>query len=141
MDARHSGRHVELVTVPAREGLEAADLLRLRASVGPVVHDRTGDTLGFVVPPGTAERWDVPGSTCARAVGAFGPAQPPVSDGRWLVAPGGTAARATEPDLLRAALREASRLLAVVDGCAPRAARGGGDWGRGEAESPARREK
>ncbi|MGP4114516.1 hypothetical protein ACTWP5_26855 [Streptomyces sp. 4N509B] len=106
---------VDLVTVPAREGLEAVDLLRLRERVGPVLHDREGDTVGFVVPPGTAARWDVPGSACAQAVGPFGPTQPPVSGSCWLVAPDGAVAEATEPEVLRDALREAERLLAVVD--------------------------
>jgi hypothetical protein len=100
----------ELVTVPAREGLEAAAILKLRDGVGPVLHDREGDTLGFVVPPGTAERWDVPGSACARAAVA----QPPVMGG-WLVDPEGAVAPATEPERLRAALDEATHMLAVVD--------------------------
>lgn len=61
----------DLVTVPARQGLEAVDILRRgsRESVGPVLHDDGGDTLGFLVPPGTADGWDVPGSTCTRSDG------------------------------------------------------------------------
>ena len=59
----------DLVTVPARQGLEAVDLLRHGAGVGPVLHDGTCANLGFLVPPGTAEAWDVPGSSCAPASG------------------------------------------------------------------------
>lgn len=55
----------DLVTVPARHGLEALDILRLRECDGPVLHDHAGDTLGFLVPAGTADRWDLPGSACA----------------------------------------------------------------------------
>ncbi|MFT2016964.1 hypothetical protein ACMA1D_14110 [Streptomyces sp. 796.1] len=59
-----------MVTVPARQGFEAADLL-LRESdgVGPVLHDGADNTLSFVVPAGTAAEWDVPGSACTRTHG------------------------------------------------------------------------
>ncbi|CAM5446298.1 hypothetical protein SGRIM128S_06786 [Streptomyces griseomycini] len=61
----------DVVTVPARQGLEAVDILRRGAgdAVGPVLHDGGGDTLGFLVPPGTAAAWDVPGSTCTETDG------------------------------------------------------------------------
>ncbi|MGW2527040.1 hypothetical protein ACWC10_08280 [Streptomyces sp. NPDC001595] len=61
----------DLVTVPARQGLEAVDILRRGPGdrVGPVLHDDHGDTLGFLVPPGTAAGWDVPGSTCTETDG------------------------------------------------------------------------
>lgn len=61
----------DLVTVPARQGLEAVDILRRGAvpAVGPVVHDGACDTLGFLVPPGTAAAWDMPGSACTRTSG------------------------------------------------------------------------
>lgn len=61
----------DLVTVPARQGLEAVDILRRGAgdAVGPVLHDDGCDTLGFLVPPGTAAAWDVPGSTCTETNG------------------------------------------------------------------------
>lgn len=109
----------DLVTVSAREGLEAVHILRLRASVGPVLHDREAGTLGFLVPAGTAERWDLPGSACTRT--RFGPlaaAAPPVAGCAWLVPPDAAPARVTEPRWLRAALREASHVLAAVDRCA-----------------------
>jgi hypothetical protein len=65
--ARHlPSQDCDLVTVPARQGLEAVDILRLRDGVGPVLHDGACGTLGFLVPPGTAEGWDLPGSACTR---------------------------------------------------------------------------
>lgn len=61
----------DLVTVPARQGLEAVDILRRGScdAVGPVLHDDGCDTLGFLVPPGTADAWDVPGSICTQTNG------------------------------------------------------------------------
>ncbi|GAA3870457.1 hypothetical protein [Streptomyces sedi] len=109
----------DVVTVPARQGLEAVDLLRLRHGVGPVLHDRESDTLGFLVPPGTAARWNLPGSACTRAGAAA-----PVAGGRpwargsgWLVPPEGAVTCSTEPERLRAAIYEAVNTLAVVDRC------------------------
>ncbi|NLU66483.1 hypothetical protein [Streptomyces sp. HNM0574] len=109
----------DLVTVPARQGLEAVDILRLRDGVGPVLHDRAGDTLGFLVPPGTAEHWDLPGSacteTCVRPRAAAG--DPPVTGTRWLVPPEGAHVAASEPAGLRAALSEAARTIEAADRC------------------------
>lgn len=47
----------DLVTVPARQGLEAVDILRRGScdSVGPVLLDDGCDTLGFLLPPGTTD--------------------------------------------------------------------------------------
>ncbi|MGW1063462.1 hypothetical protein ACWD4F_02905 [Streptomyces aureus] len=111
----------DLVTVPARQGLEAVDILRRGAAdhVGPVLHDGGGDTLGFLVPPGTADAWDVPGSTCTQTDGrglrATAP-EPPVEGSDWLLPPG-DADLATDPAVLRAALGEAARLIEAADGC------------------------
>ncbi|MFG3117579.1 hypothetical protein ACGF4C_24690 [Streptomyces sp. NPDC048197] len=117
----------DLVTVPARQGLEAVDILRLRDGVGPVLHDGACDTLGFLVPPGTAAGWDVPGSACTQtygrgivpgAAGGDGvPDGPPVTGSGWLVSPEGAGAAATDPAVLRAALGEAARTIAAVDRC------------------------
>ncbi len=116
-----AGEPCDLVTVPAREGLEAADILRLWDSAGPVLHDGTGATLGFLVPPGTADGWDVPGSACAPtrvpAAGGGGTTPPPVTGACWLLPPEGACAPATEPALLRAALREAARVIEVAERC------------------------
>jgi hypothetical protein len=103
----------DLVTVPARHGLEAVDILRLRTAVGPVLHDGGVDTLGFLVPPGTAERWDLPGSACTPTV-RRGPTVPPVAGTHWLVPPE-DAAPVTDPVLLAAALCEAARTIEAAD--------------------------
>ncbi|MFF7162718.1 hypothetical protein ACFZBP_15400 [Streptomyces sp. NPDC008086] len=113
----------DVVTVPARQGLEAVDILRRGAAgdaVGPVLHDDGGDTLGFVVPSGTAAAWDVPGSTCTETDGRglslnLNP-EPPVEGSDWLLPPG-EADLATDPAVLRAALGEAARLLEAADNC------------------------
>ncbi|MGW7491765.1 hypothetical protein [Streptomyces sp. NPDC054786] len=117
----------DLVTVPARQGLEAVDILRLRDGVGPVLHDGPCDTLGFLVPAGTAAGWDVPGSACTQtsgrglALGALcgegSPVEPPVTGTGWLVPPEGAGAAATDPAVLRAALGEAARTIEAVDRC------------------------
>ncbi|MER7312870.1 hypothetical protein ACIPJG_01065 [Streptomyces halstedii] len=111
----------DLVTVPARQGLEAVDILRRGAGhpgVGPVLHDGTCATLGFLVPPGTADAWDVPGSACTRTDGRGLriPAEPPVAGGGWLLPPGADAP-VTDPAALRAALGQAARLIEAADNC------------------------
>ncbi|GGP87966.1 hypothetical protein [Streptomyces griseomycini] len=110
----------DVVTVPARQGLEAVDILRRGAgdAVGPVLHDGGGDTLGFLVPPGTAAAWDVPGSTCTETDGrGLRPSpEPPVEGSDWLLPPG-DADPATDPAVLRAALDEAQRLIEAADSC------------------------
>ncbi len=108
----------DVVTVPARQGLEAVDILRRGAgdAVGPVLHDG-GGTLGFLVPPGTAAAWDVPGSTCTETDGRglrLAP-EPPVEGSDWLLPPGEDPA--TDPAVLRAALDEAQRLIEAADSC------------------------
>ncbi|GEK04193.1 hypothetical protein ACWDU8_30500 [Streptomyces sp. NPDC003388] len=110
----------DLVTVPARQGLEAVDILRRGApeTVGPVLHDDGCDTLGFLVPAGTAACWDVPGSTCTETDGRglrLNPV-PPVAGSDWLLPPGG-ADLATDPAVLRRALGEAARLIEAADNC------------------------
>ncbi|WP_251076609.1 hypothetical protein [Streptomyces benahoarensis] len=114
----------DLVTVPARQGLEAVDILRLRDGVGPVLHDAPCHTLGFLVPAGTAERWDLPGSACTRTFGrgsataaGRGAPEPPVTGTGWLVPPEGAYGDATDPVVLRAALGEAARTIEAVDRC------------------------
>jgi hypothetical protein len=105
----------DLVTVPTRQGLEAVDLLRLRTSVGPVLHDSSDDSLGFLVPPGTAAGWDLPGSACTQTNGrglSLG-TEPPIAGTGWLVPPH-TAAPVTDPAVLRAALGEAARTIELA---------------------------
>jgi hypothetical protein len=89
------GPDLDLVTVPARQGLEAVDIIRRAArrpgGVGPVLHDGSGDTLGFLVPPGTADGWDLPGSACTQTDGRgmrFGDGALPAPGGTgWLLPP------------------------------------------------------
>ncbi|WP_175408490.1 hypothetical protein [Streptomyces sp. TRM64462] len=116
----HGEEPCDLVTVPARQGLEAVDILR-RAdapAVGPVLHDDASDTLGFLVPPGTAAAWDVPGSACTRTSGRGlrVPAEPPVAGSGWLLPPADTDP-VTDPARLREALDEATRLIRAADNC------------------------
>ncbi|MFH8472925.1 hypothetical protein [Streptomyces sp. NPDC018000] len=111
----------DLVTVPARQGLEAVDILRRgsdQEAVGPVLHDGACDTLGFLVPPGTAEAWDVPGSACTQTDGRGLriPAEPPVTGSGWLLPPEEDAP-VTDPAVLRAALDQAARLIEAADNC------------------------
>lgn len=131
----HSPRQdCDLVTVPARQGLEAVDILRrARDGLGPVLHDTACDTLGFLVPPGTADGWDLPGSACTQTAGrgirinavtepASGippraPDEPPGIGTGWLVPPDAAYTVATDPAELRAALGEAARTIEAVDRC------------------------
>ncbi|MEU3276194.1 hypothetical protein [Streptomyces antibioticus] len=109
----------DLVTVPTRQGLEAVDILRRGDGevVGPVLHDDGDDTLAFLVPPGTAAAWDVPGSVCTETDGrGLRLAPEPVAGSDWLVPPG-EADLATDPAVLRRALGEAARLIEAADSC------------------------
>ncbi|MFD7688795.1 hypothetical protein [Streptomyces sp. NPDC059781] len=113
------GVDCDVVTVPARQGLEAVDILRrgVGDAVGPVLHDGGCDTLGFLVPPGTAAGWDVPGSVCTETDGC-GLRLAPVAPGAdWLLPPG-EVEPATDPAALREALDEAQRMIEAADGCA-----------------------
>ncbi|RAJ69772.1 hypothetical protein K378_00927 [Streptomyces sp. Amel2xB2] len=119
----------DLVTVPARQGLEAVDILRLRDGLGPVLlcdgdadenddgaGDGCGDRLGFLVPPGTAACWDLPGSACTQTPGRPRTVaqEPPLAGRDWLVPPEWAYGVATDASLLRAALGEAARTIAAA---------------------------
>jgi hypothetical protein len=112
----------DLVTVPSRQGLEAVDILRRGSAepVGPVLHDG-GRTLGFLVPPGTADGWDVPGSACTQTQGRGLSLAPPVEGTGWLLPPAADGSQdadlVTDPAVLRAALDEAARLIEAADNC------------------------
>lgn len=116
----------DLVTVPTRQGLEAVDIIQRAAGqasraggVGPVLHDGSGSTLGFLVPPGTADAWDLPGSACTHTNGRgmrFGDTSPTAGDTGWLLPPEAVGP-VTDPEVLRAALGEAARLIEAADNC------------------------
>lgn len=119
----------DLVTVPTRQGLEAVDIIRRAAGqvgraaqaggVGPVLHDGSGSTLGFLVPPGTADAWDLPGSACTQTNGRgmrFGDTSPTSGGTGWLLPPEAVGP-VTDPEVLRAALGEAARLIEAADNC------------------------
>ncbi|MDX3539874.1 hypothetical protein PV721_37280 [Streptomyces sp. MB09-01] len=115
---------LDLVTVPTRQGLEAVDIIRRAASqaggVGPVLHDGSGDTLGFLVPPGTADAWDLPGSACTHTNGrgmCFGDAASPTAGSTGWLLPPEAVGPVTDPEVLRAALGEAARLIEAADNC------------------------
>ncbi|MFD6872821.1 MULTISPECIES: hypothetical protein [unclassified Streptomyces] len=115
----------DLVTVPTRQGLEAVDIIRRGAGltapgVGPVLHDGSGGTLGFLVPPGTADAWDLPGSACTQTNGRgmrFGDAASPTAGGTGWLLPPEAVGPVTDPAVLRAALGEAARLIEAADNC------------------------
>ncbi|MEU6660906.1 hypothetical protein [Streptomyces sp. NPDC046821] len=107
----------DVVTVPARQGFEAIDILRRGATedIGPVLHDGGCDTLGFLVPLGTADAWDVPGSACTHTPPQGGHEPPAlVEGGGWLLPPG-ESDLVTDPAVLRAALDEAARMIEAAD--------------------------
>ncbi|WSD61963.1 hypothetical protein OG539_17530 [Actinacidiphila glaucinigra] len=109
----------DLVTVPSRQGLEAVDILRMRTGLGPVLHNSSGDSLGFLVPPGTADGWDLPGSACTQTEGGGLTVpgelrEPPVAGTGWLVPPRNDTA-VTDPAVLRDALGEAARMIELAD--------------------------
>ncbi|MCC9308627.1 hypothetical protein LN042_16305 [Kitasatospora sp. RB6PN24] len=105
--ARERALRCDTVTVPLRHGLETVDILRLRRACGSVVQGATG-VVAFLVPAGTADRWQLSGTSCTP-----GAAPLPATDPRWLVPPAGSepAPRLTDPWVLRAALCEAARTL------------------------------
>ncbi|MFI1286363.1 hypothetical protein ACH4U5_37325 [Streptomyces sp. NPDC020858] len=115
---------LDLVTVPTRQGLEAVDIIRRAASqaggVGPVLHDGSGDTLGFLVPSGTADAWDLPGSACTQTNGRgmrFGDTASPTAGATGWLLPPEAVGPVTDPEVLRAALGEAARLIEAADNC------------------------
>ncbi|WP_228450168.1 hypothetical protein [Streptomyces alkaliterrae] len=96
-------------------GLETVDILRLGGGVGPVLHDLTGDTVGFLVEAGTGARWNLLGSVCVPLRGWRRlAAVPPLPGASWLVAPDAAQGETTDSARLRRALADAARTLAAV---------------------------
>jgi hypothetical protein len=107
--ARERALRCDTVTVPLRQGLETVDILRLRRACGSVVQGAAG-AVAFLVPAGTAESWQLTGTSCTP-----GAVPLPATDPRWLVPPAGSELTPglTDPWVLRAALCEAARTLAA----------------------------
>ncbi|MBB1245418.1 hypothetical protein GL263_17880 [Streptomyces durbertensis] len=104
------------MTVPGRLGLETVDILRLGGGVGPVLHNLTGDTVGFLVAAGTGARWNLLGSVCVPLHGWSRrlAAVPPLPGASWLVPPDAAQGESTDSGRLRHALATAARTLAAV---------------------------
>lgn len=98
----------DTVTVSLRHGLEAVDILRLRRACGSALQGGSGGTVSFLVPAGTAEAWQLPGTSCTRGAASLS-----ATDPRWLVPPAGADGRPapTDPWALRSALCEAACTL------------------------------
>ncbi|GAA2801662.1 hypothetical protein GCM10010441_28090 [Kitasatospora paracochleata] len=98
----------DTVTVPARHGLEAVDILRLRRACGAVRQTESGSAIAFLVPAGTAESWHLPGSSCTPGATVLPPTDP-----HWIMPPTGPEClvRPTDAWVLRSALCEAACTL------------------------------
>ncbi|MFE7194066.1 bifunctional DNA primase/polymerase [Kitasatospora sp. NPDC057541] len=106
-----AGRRWDVLSVPARLGRPAVDLLGAGAC-GPVLADFGDEHIGFLVPAGTAARWIGTGVRCA-GEGTWVVVPHPDRRGggvRWLVPPDGTG-RLSDPVLLELALHEAAAAL------------------------------
>ncbi|MDH6122097.1 hypothetical protein [Kitasatospora sp. GAS204B] len=113
-----AGRRWDVLLVPGRLGRPALRLLleppvvpgrRRLLGAGPVLFDPGDDSLGFLVPVGTAARWVGTGVRAAGA-GAWVVVPHPARRGpgpSWLVAPDGSG-RLTDPVPLELALHEAA---------------------------------
>ncbi|OIV35290.1 hypothetical protein BIV57_22350 [Mangrovactinospora gilvigrisea] len=108
-----AGHIWDVLVIPGRLGAATLRVLRLcLPEPGPVLTDGGGH-LGFLVPPGTAERWVGSGVRC---VGLGGwvvvphPAREPSGPVRWLEPPDGTG-RLGDPELVELALHEAAARL------------------------------
>jgi hypothetical protein len=108
-----AGRRWDVLIVPGRLGRPAARLLDRLPDGGPVLFDPGDDTVGFLVPVGTAARWI---GTGVRGVGdgTWIPVPHPRRGGRglrWLLPPDGSGAL-VDPSVLELVLHEAAAVLA-----------------------------
>ncbi|WP_406203598.1 hypothetical protein OH807_27155 [Kitasatospora sp. NBC_01560] len=106
-----AGRRWDVLSVPGRLGRPVIDILDTR-SCGPVLTDFGGESVGFLVPVGTAARWV---GTGVRTAGEGTWIVVPHPDRRsrgvsWLVPPDGSG-RLNDPVLLELALHEAAARL------------------------------
>ncbi|MEV0537032.1 hypothetical protein [Kitasatospora sp. NPDC050463] len=106
-----AGRRWDVLSVPGRLGRPVLDILDSR-SCGPVLSDFTGESIGFLVPVGTAARWIGTGVRCAGdGTWIVVPHPERRSRGvRWLIPPDGSG-RLNDPVLLELALHEAAARL------------------------------
>jgi hypothetical protein len=98
-------RWFDAVRIGVVHGIRAVGRLRDRS--GPVVEDQAAGLVTWLVAPGAADGWALPGVTVLGAGGTL--AVPPASwtDGpalRWLVPPPVVGDCLTEPDALRVVL-------------------------------------
>ncbi|GLF99036.1 hypothetical protein [Streptomyces yaizuensis] len=111
-----AGHRWDVLILPGRLGYRTLDVLnRLVHRTGPVLADFGDARLGFFVPPGTTGHWL---GTGIRGVGAGNwlvvphPGRAAGSGIRWLVAPDGSGVL-TDPELLEAAMHEATALISL----------------------------
>ncbi|MEV7780490.1 hypothetical protein [Kitasatospora sp. NPDC088351] len=106
-----AGRRWDVLSVPGRLGRPALEILG-DGLCGPVLTDFGGESVGFLVPVGTAARWIGTGVRCAGdGTWIVVPHPRPRSRGaRWLVPPDGSG-RLNDPALLELALHEAAARL------------------------------
>ncbi|MFF1906721.1 hypothetical protein [Kitasatospora sp. NPDC058218] len=106
-----AGRRWDVLSVPGRLGRPVLDILDSR-SCGPVLSDFAGESIGFLVPVGTATRWIGTGVRCAGdGTWIVVPHPERRSRGvRWLIPPDGSG-RLNDPVLLELALHEAAARL------------------------------
>ncbi|GGV79233.1 MULTISPECIES: hypothetical protein [Streptomyces] len=112
-----AGKAWDVLFLPALLGYPTLDVLsRVLDQLGPVLAGSGDARLGFLVPPGTAERWLGTGVRSAGLGTWIVVPYPDRSAGtvRWLVPPDG-AGTLTDPALLELAMHEAAAVVAGRD--------------------------
>ncbi|GAA1239380.1 hypothetical protein GCM10009665_32430 [Kitasatospora nipponensis] len=107
-----AGRLWDVLLVPGSLGRPALQVMERLPRGGPVLWDPGDDSLGFLVPAGTAAHWVGTGVRGAGA-GSWVAVPHPERRGpglRWLLAPDGSG-RLTDPVVLELALHEAAGRL------------------------------
>ncbi|MEU0070414.1 hypothetical protein ABZ027_12845 [Streptomyces sp. NPDC006332] len=111
-----AGRAWDVLILPGELGCPTLDVVtRVLDRPGPVLVDSGDARTGFLVPPGTADRWLGTGIRTAGAGTWIVVPYPGRSTGRvrWLVTPDGSGTL-TDPALLELAMHEAAADLARV---------------------------
>ncbi|MGV9289958.1 hypothetical protein [Streptomyces sp. NPDC003719] len=111
-----AGRAWDVLILPSRLGCPTLDVLsRVLDRPGPVLGDLGDARTGFLVPPGTADRWLGTGIRTAGPgtwIVVPYPGRPSASGVRWLIPPDGSGTL-TDPALLELAMHEAAAGLAA----------------------------